>query len=565
MKSPFPLKSPAQHQTPVSDSGNLVKDVDISSRKLSVESDSDKSTSSIPELSKETCVQEAWEFVEKLKMNEAAQKESTSGLATTVQSLSDKTRPAKQTDEGYVSAELAPTEQGNDFAKLPQESPSLPESRLPSSGTKEQQQQQQVHSHQQQPYDMLHMYQQQSAYHQEYNQNVSDPRWQQLQQQQQHHQQQQQQQQQMHHNDETQNRQRDLFMTYYAEMQRKMSQPNNPYSGQAAGGLQDPYGMHQHLKQFYPGTDSGQAANYEMLLYQQQYAQYMHQLQYSGSATSSKELLQLMAAMNKFPQQSQQPSSQQHHQSTSQQQYSKAMEDSFKGHKANLGHHHQQPHQHLQQQQQHHAHPVNQSRTSPSSHAAHDEYSEIHRHSAAKVQNSQQQPSRQHYLQQQQQSWEHQRHQLQQEREQLSQQLHHLQAGDKEMAVPSATPAEKLPGYVGSRGSDERAGGKAPERGGDSAAEGAGIPKDLLDSMAEVASMPVWKPESTHDASRSPVAKLSSTRSPDKADSARRSAQHAAEPRCLFFKSRLRSKGFRILSLTLWTKTIKTINEHLHI
>jgi len=99
VKSPatitLPLKSPPvqqqeqPHHTPTgfNDSGNLVSEMDMSgsSRKLSVESDSDKSTSSIPDLSKETCVQEALDFVEKLKMN---YKESASSL-TSVQSPSD--------------------------------------------------------------------------------------------------------------------------------------------------------------------------------------------------------------------------------------------------------------------------------------------------------------------------------------------------------------------------------------------------------------------------------------------------------------------------------------------
>ena len=574
MKSPatsLPLRSPVvqqqqqQHQTlsGFNDSGNLVSEMDTntsSGRKLSVESDSDKSTSSIPDLSKETCVQEALDFVEKLKMN---YKESASVLAS-VPSPSDmsvnKQRPAKQTDEGYVSAELALNEQGNDFAKLPQESPSMPpDTRLSSSGTKDQHQ-----LHHQSSYDMLqmqqqqlqqqhqqpqsHQQQQQQAY-QDYNQ-LLDHRWQM-------------QHQQHHTHDDTQNRQRELLMSYYAEVQRKMASQSHPhlssYSGQGAGGIQDSYGM-QHLKQFYPDSNTTQA---NWLLYQQQYAQYMQQLQYqSSSSSSNKELGQAIeqfmqanhhqwAAMNKFSHQQQQQHLQQqqpHHQSPSssqqqQQQYSKVIEDQFKSHKtsqssSSLTQHHQkyqqqleQQHQHLQQQQQQHAHNVPQSRPSPSSHAVHDDYSDHLRNSMGKVQSSQQhsvqrQDSRQQaqqILQQQQQSLELQKHQLQQQREHLAHQLHHL-SGDKEISVPSATPAEKLPGYVGGR-----AGGELPEKTSDvSAADVAGISKDLLDSIEAVAKLPVWKPDSTHESGASPSKSLN--RSPDKPESTRHPSSQTEPP-----------------------------------
>ena len=551
LKSPantFPLRSPnMQQQTPTvfNDSGSLVNDMDISSRKLSVESDSDKSTSSIPDLSKETCVQEALDFVEKLKMNYVHKDSSLPSVQSPPDMSLSKQRPAKQTDEGYVSAELALTEQGGDFAKLPQESPSLPpDSRLSSSGTKDQHQ---MHQHQQQSYEMLQMQQQQQqshhqqGFHQEYNTQTGDQRWQM-------HQQQQQQQQ----NDETQNRQRELFMTYYAEMQRKMaSHPHIPsYAGQGTAGLQDPYGM-QHLKQFYQGSNTGQAANYEMLLYQQQYAQYM-QLQYQGSSASSKEFGQALeqfmqanswAAMNRFSQQQQQHHNQSSSSSSSsQQQYNKTANEQFKSHKtsqssssssSNLMQHHQKYQQQLeqqqlllqQQQQQQHAH-VTQSRPSPSSHAVHDEYNDLlmakvqsaHQHQ----QQAQRQDSRHHQqaLHQQQQNLELHKQQLQQQREHLAQQLQHLPSEkESSSSVPSATPAEKLPGYTGSRGAESAEKTAAAGGADTAAADVTGISKELLESIEDVSKLPVWKPDSAHESSGSPT--KTTGRSPDKPESSR--------------------------------------------
>ena len=70
-------------------------------------------------------------------------------------------------------------------------------------------------------------------------------------------------------------------------------------------------------------------------------------------------------------------------------------------------------------------------------------------------------------------------------------------------SVPSATPAEKLPGYTGNKkGMNDRHGltnnvssisGKNSHPDTDS---GLSIPKELLDSVAAVAAQPVWKPSS---------------------------------------------------------------------
>jgi len=575
-----PIKSPTtfQHKSPghsslLNDSGNSVAEMDMSNRKMSVESDSDKSTSSIPDLTKVPTVQEALDFVEKLKMN---YKETGEQISPSEMNM-NKQRPTKQTDEGYVSAELALTEQGHDFAKLPQESPSMPpDPRVTTASTKEQQH----HLQQQQQYDMLHLQQQQhQAYQQEYNQHVIDPRWQI----------QQQQQTQQHTDVEAQNRERE-FLLYYNEMQKRMNPQSHhqmsSYPGNSsAASMQNSYNslnMQQHLKQFYPGANTSQVTNYELLsLYQQQqYAQYFQQhLQYPGTSGSTgkaaynKEIGQALehlmaqsslAAMNKIPHYQQQQQSQ--HQQSHQQYNKTPAEEQFKPHKspassANLAQHkyqqQQQLDQHQQQHYQHqhhqqHSHPVSQSRSSPtphSSHAAHEEYNDLLRNSMSKVQSSHQHrespPRRssgseesrhqQQLLQQRQQDLELQKQQLQQQRDQLAHQLQQVQ-GDKNASIPSATPAEKLPGFMG--GKDRSAGSAEIERvtaaanaaiekasvgGGDNAAALAGISKDLLDSIEAVAKLPVWKPESTHESGSSPS---KSMRSPDKSDSVR----HAPPP-----------------------------------
>jgi hypothetical protein len=68
---------------------------------------------------------------------------------------------------------------------------------------------------------------------------------------------------------------------------------------------------------------------------------------------------------------------------------------------------------------------------------------------------------------------------------------------------------------------------KASVGGGDSAADLAGISKDLLDSIEAVAKLPVWKPESTHESGSSPS---KSMRSPDKSDSFRQAPPPEPSP-----------------------------------
>lgn len=70
-------------------------------------------------------------------------------------------------------------------------------------------------------------------------------------------------------------------------------------------------------------------------------------------------------------------------------------------------------------------------------------------------------------------------------------------------AVPSATPAEKLPGYMGNKkaptavNNSSSVPGKMPQQDSDA---GLNIPQELLDSIAAVAQEPVWKPNSERSA-----------------------------------------------------------------
>lgn len=120
LKSPtghFPTKSPGRQM--LNDSTNDLAMID---RLGGVESDSEKSTSPIPGLSKAPTVQETLELVKTLQRDFAEQFKGTlpDPSTTTVPQISpcmgsegglDKQRPAKQTDEGYVSSEIANTEQ----------------------------------------------------------------------------------------------------------------------------------------------------------------------------------------------------------------------------------------------------------------------------------------------------------------------------------------------------------------------------------------------------------------------------------------------------------------------
>jgi len=113
----FPTKSPGRQM--LNDSTN---DLGLMDRLDEVESESEKSTSPIPGLSKAPTVQETLELVKSLQRDFAEELKGTmSDTSTTnVPQISpclgsegglDKQRPAKQTDEGYVSSEIANTEQ----------------------------------------------------------------------------------------------------------------------------------------------------------------------------------------------------------------------------------------------------------------------------------------------------------------------------------------------------------------------------------------------------------------------------------------------------------------------
>ena len=82
----------------------------------------------------------------------------------------------------------------------------------------------------------------------------------------------------------------------------------------------------------------------------------------------------------------------------------------------------------------------------------------------------------------------------------MSSQSHHeLPTECAQSAVPSATPAEKLPGYMGNKKASTAANnssslhGKISQQDSDA---GLNIPQELLDSIAAVAQEPVWKPNS---------------------------------------------------------------------
>ena len=84
----------------------------------------------------------------------------------------------------------------------------------------------------------------------------------------------------------------------------------------------------------------------------------------------------------------------------------------------------------------------------------------------------------------------------------LQAQSHHDILSDTAQPVPSATPAEKLPGYVGGK--------KVVDVKQNAAAESSlSIPKELLESVAAVAKQPVWKPSSERSGDMSPTKSFS--------------------------------------------------------
>ena len=77
---------------------------------------------------------------------------------------------------------------------------------------------------------------------------------------------------------------------------------------------------------------------------------------------------------------------------------------------------------------------------------------------------------------------------------------HDIPSENAQSAVPSATPAEKLPGYIGGKksvndrhNSSSSFGAKMSQHDTDSSSS---IPKELLESVAAIAKQPVWKPSS---------------------------------------------------------------------
>ena len=77
---------------------------------------------------------------------------------------------------------------------------------------------------------------------------------------------------------------------------------------------------------------------------------------------------------------------------------------------------------------------------------------------------------------------------------------HDIPSENAQSAVPSATPAEKLPGYIGGKksvndrhNSSSSFGAKMSQQDTDSSSS---IPKELLESVAAIAKQPVWKPSS---------------------------------------------------------------------